>query len=387
MSHWFSPVVGVLLFVSPVAPSDGRPQGVPPSFGSQVSLVSLPVFVVNSKGEAWAGLEKEDFQLWDDGKAVPVVAFQYIDTTSAEAQEAVRDLPAARRHFLFLFDLSFTSTAGLKRAKDAAEDFVRTGLGDSDLAAVATFDVSRGTRLIANFSDDRFLLLHAIETLGVPFLTRIHDPLNLAASLDRPDVPLRVSTGSTGDSATQSFLRTLAAAMRATDDRVYREHVLGFTRGLEGLGHSLAAVEGRKQILLFSAGFDPQTLVGTVSSSTARTDSEAVTGGRLWEVSEERFGDIAVRGVLSTLVRTLSSSDCVLHTLDVTGLGGARDVQEKAAAQSLERQDNGRESLSYLAAETGGRFFSNTNDLRAPLREVDAMTNRYYILGYQPDDL
>jgi hypothetical protein len=40
-----------------------------------------------------------------------------------------------------------------------------------------------------------------------------------------------------------------------------------------------------------------------------------------------------------------------------------------------------------MAAETGGRVFKNANDLDAPLRELADMTSRYYILGYQPEDL
>ena len=49
----------------------------------------------------------------------------------------------------------------------------------SDLAAVATFDVSNGLRVVANFTEDRALLAHAVDTLGVPQLSRIRDPLNL----------------------------------------------------------------------------------------------------------------------------------------------------------------------------------------------------------------
>jgi hypothetical protein len=40
-----------------------------------------------------------------------------------------------------------------------------------------------------------------------------------------------------------------------------------------------------------------------------------------------------------------------------------------------------------MASETGGRLFKDSNDLSGALREVANMTSRYYILGYQPDDL
>ena len=372
----------LLLTPEEALPGESEPQ----AFSSQVSLVSIPVFVVNSKREGWAGLTRGDFELFDDGKPVPIVAFQYIDATSTEDQRAIRDVPAARRHFLFLFDLSFTSQDGLRRARVAAQDFVRTGLQDADLGAVATFDVHRGVRLVANFSDDRYLMIHAIETLGVPSITKIRDPLALAENLEQADVQLRSS--GTDEVAAQTFLRALAVALRNVDERAYQEEVMTLNRSLEQLGKSLVEVEGRKQILFFSAGFEPQGLVGTVSPSAMRADGEAITRGRLAELSEERFGDSNMRQVFAKMAKSLSASDSVLHAIDVTGLGGGvQDAKESRAPRDPERNDNGSESLGLLASETGGRFFGNSNDLHQALVEVGGMTNRYYVLGYQPDDL
>ena len=47
----------------------------------------------------------------------------------------------------------------------------------------------------------------------------------------------------------------------------------------------------------------------------------------------------------------------------------------------------GRESLNFVSYETGGRFFRDTNDLGQVLAEVQDMTSRFYILGFQPDRL
>ena len=66
----------------------------PPVFGTDLSLVSLPVFVVDKQGHAMRGLSAEDFELLDDGKPVRIVSFQYVDTTSPEIQEEIREAPA-----------------------------------------------------------------------------------------------------------------------------------------------------------------------------------------------------------------------------------------------------------------------------------------------------
>ena len=76
----------------PASPAE-RPAGTP-VFTSEVSLVLLPVFIVDNAGRAVRGLAAEDFELYEDGKRTEVVSFRYVDTTSAEDQEAIRQASA-----------------------------------------------------------------------------------------------------------------------------------------------------------------------------------------------------------------------------------------------------------------------------------------------------
>jgi VWFA-related protein len=157
-------------------------------FASDVSLVLLPVFVVDKDGKAVRGLTAADFEVQQDGRRAEVVSFRYVDTTDTEDQEDLKLASAARRRFLLLFDKSFTDLPGLERSRRAAGDFVRRRLSPTDLAAVATFDVHNGIRIVANFTDDRALLSHAIATLGVPSLAKISDPLGLAVDIGLTDL-------------------------------------------------------------------------------------------------------------------------------------------------------------------------------------------------------
>lgn len=361
-----------------------------PVFATDVSVVALPVFVADREGHAMRGLRPEDFELYDDDRRVEVVSFQYVDTTSPEEQEAIRKASPARRRFLFLFDLSFTEPAGLHRARQAAGDLVRRGLAPSDLAAVATFDVNRGVRIVANFTEDRVLLLHAIDTLGVSTLARISDPLGLAANLAATDIEPGGSTrGRTELSGLQieGVFAIIARRLRAAEEEHYRRQVLNLIGSMEELGKGLRGIEGRKQVLYFSAGFDSRALVGA-SGSEMRATSEDIVMGRLWEVdSMARYGDTRLRTLFTQLTRTLSRSDCVVHSIDVTGLGSEANPTETSVRADGVRESPGRDSLHFMAAETGGRFFKDANDLSTALREIADMTSRYYIVGYQPEDL
>jgi VWFA-related protein len=357
-----------------------------PVFSSDVSLVVLPVFVVDGSGRAVRGLTAADFEVSEDGKRVPLASFRYVDTTSEEDQSEIREAPAARRRFLLLFDKSFTDLAGLNRARKAAAEFVRMRLSSSDLAAVATFDVNNGLRLAANFTDDRALLAHAVETLGSPEMARISDPLALRMDMPELDVQLGVRTG--GGGATQLDVGGLSTVLvnrvRAAEMEAYRAHILTLIASLQDLARALRTVEGRKQVLYFSAGFDPRLLIGQTGEEQKMAAESSATG-RLWEIDgATRFGDARVRDLLSEMTRDFTRSDSVIHAIDVTGLGRDGSLTQQYVTVDPVRDVGGRESLNMLSSETGGRFFKDTNDLQPVLREMLEMTSRYYILGFQP---
>jgi VWFA-related protein len=368
----------------------------PPVFGTDVSLVLVPVFAVDVHGRAVRGLRAEDFEIQEDGHRAQIVSFRYVDTTSEldESEELLGLASAARRRFLLLFDMSFTTVGGLSRARRSAGTFVRASLRDSDLVAVATLDANRGVRLVANFTDDRALLAHAVDSLGVPSISRISDPLALAADFSGTDV---ATPGRLGDlEVTQVVLDSVIAVqlrqMREADLAQYRTNIERTTAGLEELARGLRNVAGRKQVVYFSAGFDSRLLVGEEGYERQRT-SNSVVEGRLWEVDgQARYGDSRIREMLADAAQSLARSDAVVHAVDVTGFGEDESISratpqvnpESGATMSVRDGVAGRESLNYLSAETGGRFYKDTNDLKPVLDEMLEMTSRYYVLGFQP---
>ncbi len=365
----------------------GAPAGStkPPTFESAVAVVAVPVFVADGKGHALRGLTADDFEVYQDGQRMPVVSFQDVDTTSAREQERIRRVSTARRRFLLLFDLSFSGPAGLHRAQVAARDFVAQRLALSDLAAVATVDVNRGVRVLANFSEDRSLLRKALDAIGVPVPLHATDPLAISMMLEPDPNQAGLDRIDDIDSLTsKSPMDDVARLMRNTDRALYRRQVLAFLNSLEGLGEALRQVDGRKQVLYFSSGFDSQALVG-LQGEEARGAARAVTLGSIFNVdSDAYFGDVRVRDVFSAGTRALSSADCVVHSIDVTGLGPDTTLQQDAGERGHSTSTSGLESLGVLAAETGGRLFKNSNDPGNALGEILDMTSRYYVLGYQP---
>lgn len=378
----------VLPLGAPLVAQEASRKATPPVFQSDVSLVLLPVFVTDRNGRAVRGLGAADFAVQQDGRPAEIVSFLYVDTTDADEQAELRVASAARRRFLLLFDKSFTDPTGLDRARRAGGDFVRRRLAASDLAAVATFDVQSGIRVVANFTEDRALLSHAIATLGVPSLSRISDPLGLAADLSLTDLQPGASAleeAATSDAVIDTVARALVVRMRTADERLYLHNVNTLLDGFRSLAGALGGVQGRKQVLYFSAGFDSRVLVGQWGSEQ-KASGEAVTRGQLWEVDNNaRFGDSRLRETLAKTTRDLAAADTVVHSIDVTGLGSDSSLTRMTVTQDLTRDTTNRESLGYFARETGGRLFDNANELGPALGEMLEMTSRYYVLGIQPD--
>jgi VWFA-related protein len=354
----------------------------PPVFTTEVKVVAVTVFVTDKSGRAVAGLTAADFELEDQGKKVPLVAFLPVDASGAAPGGEAGPLmqASARRQFLFLFDLTFSTPTGIMRARDAAIRVVRESLSPADLAAVATFS-QRGIQILVTFTPDRVQLERAITTLGVvETQAPPRDPLSIAYDLGLPRFGPGIAPPP-GDDLTQHLIE-MARMMARGDQIQYRQRVEGFLANLEQLVETLDAVHGRKQVILLSAGFD-SSVVGGASGQETRDASEAVLSGRIWEVQTDRyFGDSAARNSLDKLFKAVAATDSVIHSVDVTGLSAGAGVAE-ALPQPVGR---GRDTLAQLALNTGGRFVADSNDLRTGLVGLLDASSHYYVLAFEPFD-
>jgi len=368
------------LVTAPATPQAGKQT---PVFGAEVRVVAVPVFVTDKSGHAVPGLTAADFEVEDQGKKAPIVTFLPVDVgQEARAIEGGSLMQAAaRRQFVFLFDLMFSTPTGIVRAREAASTFVRESLAPSDLAAVATFAQS-GVRVLVTFTSDRDQVARAIEGLGVvETQPRQRDPLSIAYDLGVPRWGPGIGPP-TNDPMMQELVQ-MAKLMARGDQAYYRTRVEGFLEGLGSLTQMLDAVQGRKQMILLSAGFD-STVLGGARGQESQETSEAVLRGAIWEAQSDRyFGDSKVRDSLDKLFRAVAVTDTVIHSVDVSGQAAGVVSVDQALPQPV---GQGRDTLAQFAVNTGGRFIADANDLRAGLEELLAATRYYYVLGFEPQN-
>jgi len=362
---------------------------------SESILVEVPVHV-SLGAEPVRGLTADNFEIYDRGKRQEISGFSVVDLSLTAAGEMPTPRSevslAARRHFLLLFDVSFSDAVAIRRSQLRMRDWVKTQLHPWDLVGVGVYSARSGADLLLNFTSDRKQLELAIDSLGLPqYVDRGIDPLALeigvavpgVSPLDAEDPGIRDKAGTSSNLLTQEA--SMIAAMREIYYSVYepvqrqgtRQRVLALTRSIAQFAERVRAVRGRKHVIYLSQGFD-------ASLAYARTDRESVerrarefqVGGAIQNIkSEEMFGDAATQNGINTMIDELRRADCAIQAIQI----GAAEGRE---ALSSTRTD----SLFVMANGTGGELYRDFNNLEEVMSDLLQKTSVTYLLAFRPDD-
>jgi hypothetical protein len=165
---------------------------------------------------------------------------------------------------------------------------------------------------------------------------------------------------------------------RMTDSRA-RARAENQIQMLASIAQTLRRIPGRKQIILFSEGFDPKLIQGHSIGNDAQGTWEqlSITSGAIWNVdNDQRYGSTATMRMLDDMSRFFRGSDVVLHAIDVQGVRVQNDVSKGSV------ENNTFESLHILTAPTGGEVFKNSNDVNADLARMLRQQEVVYVLGF-----
>ena len=356
----------------------------------RVVAVEIPVQVLVD-GKPVRGLTVDNFEVLDKGKKQRITGFEVVDL-SLIAESAAGAAPgqplAARRHFLFLFDLTFAGPGAVVRARKAAASTLDQ-MHFSDLAAVATYSVSQGPRLVLGFTSDRRQVRMAIETLGVPnLLEGWLDPLKLTLvdpstmgreeDVSRPDAPEGRGGGLIDiDAMVKEHLRGLERGVEASTRANQRTQITNLARDFTSLARLMNSIEGRKHVIYLSQGFDSSLLFATADSSEIARMNRAAEHGEIWEVqSDKRFGNASAQSILDDMLEEFRRADCVIQTIDI----GAAEAEDLARGKR-----SGTDGLFLMADQTGGEFYRSYNDLGQAMQTILEKTEVTYVLVFQPE--
>lgn len=325
-----------------------------------VEVVEVPVYVTAADETPIRGLAKDAFQLFVNGKPKSIDYFEEVDLGGA--RRAPLPVAAARpqslherRLYLLLFDLAFSRHGLVERAQRAADAAVLRSNPATDYFAVATFTRGGGVRFVVPFLNDYVAVRRAIATLQP---SDANDPLGVGLTSKQrkkwaeiegraQGVPLAIGFR-TGDPEIDSMIAGSEVNMELAR-QIERDDINGELAGLGTVAGRLAALEGQKHVVIFSAGFDPYMFV-----NLGKGYSE----------------DPQMHRYLREMVRQFRAAGAFLDSIDIVG----------------NRPADASESLQRMSQPTGGETIRNTNDLAAAMTHLAASHDVSYLLGFRRGD-
>ena len=334
-----------------------------PAIRATTELVLVNVVARDKKGNLVRDLKREDFTVLEDGQKQQVSSFDFenIDelalagqnmptatgsegavlpssTEPASAQSALdaRD----RRLILLFFDFSAMEVDQIDRAVDAAKKYVNTKMQTADMIAIVS--LSTNMRLDLDFTDDKGKILSALGAYN-------------------SDSGQGFANGAEGSSegATET-----SGAFTADDTDFNTFSADRKLLALQSLVQAVGKLSQKKSLIYFSNGIS-QSGVDNQSALRAATAAAVKANVAIYPLD--------VRG-LQALPAGGEAQNASLHGQSAySGASVLNDLNSNAATQ---------ETLSTLAADTGGKAFFDSNDFSGVFSQVQKDTSVYYILGY-----
>jgi VWFA-related protein len=393
------PLLGAVVFSTALARSAAAQRDRDDVFEDTTDVieVQVPVNVVSRNGDPVRGLTAEDFEVVDGGKAQPIVDFRQIDLSELREDVSRSDIEsavpsAARRHFLLLFDLSFSQPIAVLKARTAARNFVRDSLSPADLVAVGVHSAESGPRLIVTFTPDRLQVTRAIDTLGTrrlldniardPLRFVIDDPMSQSSpGISDPLTPKPSADISDREALGLTNLNVIGKMLDRSEKSHSRGRVFSWATSLGDFARMLDSVKGRKHVVYFSEGFDGRLMLGRgpdAQDFEEQQDRFNIERGNLWMVdSDDIFGSTPLQNEVGNMLEAFRRADVVIQSVDISGLGN-----DSAADRRADRV--GQDALFHISNETGGELFEDANDLEHDLERLLEHTSVTYLVTIQP---
>ena len=370
-------------------------------------LVQIDAVVTDKNGNPITDLGMSDFEVLQDGKSQQVVSVSYVntDTPSPVAGKTAAPKPAktdqstpappsrvsaanAARILTFVVDdgSCAASRVGMLATQEALQKFVTEQMRPDDLVAI--YQTRSGSSILQQYTSDKAQLLRVVKKV------RWYPARGICANDAGGDFYDRAQvTGGTKFRANPvEFESDAEKANRVnTANRLRDNQVVGLVGVLRYITRGLQRVPGRKTVFLFSDGIpllaQDSVQRGAPNTTPIVTLRQGESGGAMRDLIDFAnrasvvFNTIDVRGLQAPGASAADDFD------NVVGRGGTGNIQATSIVQASREAAtlSDHSGMNYLADETGGRFYTNMNNLDIPVRRALALEKGYYLIGYQPE--
>jgi VWFA-related protein len=353
-----------------------------------VRVVNVDVYVTDKKGEPVTGLTRDDFELLEDRKPVPITNFYVVEEGRPRGDAAgapqIADLPVPppavpgtiaapavpeeqRLHLIVYVDNFNIRPANRNRVLREIGFFLSAHVDREDRVMLVSYDRSLNVR--RPFTSDPRLVSGALEELERLTGHAVSRDDERRRALEQVD-----EAGSVGQAV--SYARMHAESM---------ENDLRFTVGaLKEMIDTLAGLPGRKAILYVSDGLPMVPGQDVYYAVDARFGAQGGSG-----VLTDSFGYDASRE-FRDLANAANANRVSFYTIDAAGLRlqssfAAENARPSASVLVDSTYNSNHQSpLRYLADTTGGQAIVNTNRVLPGLEKIARDFDTYYSLGFSP---
>ena len=367
----------LVLAQRPVQPPEPSPSTVgqitpQPTFRADVTLVTTDVIVRDRAGVFMPDFTKDDFRVLEDGIEQEIVSlvlvhggrvYNQLSLPAPPVQEGVV-LPSSRpiadtagRVFVLFVDDLHLVTSSTPKVRQVFKQIADTLIHEGDVFGI----ISTGQSSLAiDMTYDRSLLYAASDRItGMG--------LNVSETLE------------------------LQNGARGPEELRFRAHV-AFRTAREVLQNLEQVTNRRKVFIYLSNGYDFNPLPearrlrgpfgfdefygGLPDPLTDPFGPQNRSGG---------FADVDLGTDIAELARAANRANTSFYTFDPRGLVVGMDIDVRETIDIAEYSSyilKSQSSLRLLAELTGGMAVVNRNDFGDALRQIDAETSDYYMLGF-----
>jgi VWFA-related protein len=416
-----------------------------PGFGEavDVNVINVDVHVTDKNGRRIPGLRKEDFELFEDGKRVAITNFEAVERAatpappqtpqpSATAQLPVDAPPPAAPdpgpapeplHLVIYVDNFNIRPAHRARALQQIRTFVERDLAPGDQVMVVTSEL--GLHIRQPFTTDRAAVSKALDgvtrlaTYGGEIDRSRRTALEAMYSIQRDAIAMS-NAGPEGDEGGGEVPLDVPCSLRIADPikgfaESARQEVMRTIGSLKLFVNSLSGLPGRKILIHVSDGITvtpgeelfqvlqelcggggvTSGLMGSSQDPATQPQDARQYGARAYQASQAMLDAqrYSTAGEWTELAAHANAHRVTLYTLQASGAealassqadSGPGDEALRLGTVTHIEVNNRRDSLSVLAADTGGRAVFNVNNLLPELARIQEDLGSYYSLAFTP---
>jgi len=341
-----------------------QPAGTPTKFISNANVVIVDVTVKDKSGNAIDSLTQDDFIVLEDGHPQTVNIFEHQKLTMEPeppepppALEDKNELPPPpktvitsegankiqyhdKRLLAMFFDFSNMQIPDQLRAQDAAMKFLDEKMTKSDLVAILLHTTN--VQVMTDFTADRMILTDCIKNLP------IGDAADLAGLADDASADNQDTGAAFVADETEFNIFNTDQKLAAVEETVKRLSTLPEKKALVYITDGIS-----------KSGIDNQAqLEATINAATK---------------ANVAIYPLDARGLMGDP----PGGDALTASSRGSGLFTGSTINSQRATVN-----DSQETLSTLAADTGGKVFLDSNDLALGIAQVQEQFRSYYILGY-----